>query len=362
MHDIPMKELMTSELKTVCVNQPLQSAITMITESRQSCALITDDKQLVGIITERDLCKILNQIYTTGQIPPQSLAHVMTRHPFSLNEDTLLIEALEVARSKQIRHFPITNQSGELVGLVTYSDLVNAHFAVADRSEAWLEQSVAERTSVLAEEKRQLENLSLEDGLLGIRNRRAMEMDLEQLHAFCERNDDAASYTVALIDIDHFKLYNDHYGHLKGDKVLKDVTEILQQQIRQSDRLYRYGGEEFLLLMQKTTVETSRVPLERIINALNTAKLTHEKSPFGFVTASIGVASNADPSGDIHKVAEVVQRADERLYSAKKNGRNRFVDDCKNVGGITFSDIKHHTNEIIDSNSPQTETADLESA
>jgi diguanylate cyclase (GGDEF)-like protein len=126
---------------------------------------------------------------------------------------------------------------------------------------------------------------------------------------------------VALLDIDYFKKYNDHYGHQQGDDALKQVANHLKNCIRETDSLYRYGGEEFLILMPETTSQEAMVPLQRIINELGKLSIAHEKSPFEQLTISAGAAcSNHQLTG----WREVIELADRRLYDAKSRGRNQF--------------------------------------
>ena len=106
-----------------------------------------------------------------------------------------------------------------------------------------------------------------------------------------------------------------------GDDALRDVAKILKKSIRETDFLYRYGGEEFLILMPETIVEEAAVPLQRIVEQMAISAIPHEKSPYGYLTMSAGLAcSNPRLIG----WREVIELADRRLYDAKCNGRNQF--------------------------------------
>jgi|TARA_R110000851_G_scaffold181511_2_gene329610 diguanylate cyclase len=125
-----------------------------------------------------------------------------------------------------------------------------------------------------------------------------------------------------MLDLDHFKRVNDEYGHLAGDKVLISTVQCLQTILRPYDRIYRYGGEEFLLCMPGTTPEEAREVAERMCHAVAAQRI----QPDGFdnilqVTASLGVAM-LDPSRPVEASIEI---ADKTMYEAKKSGRNRVV-------------------------------------
>ena len=129
--------------------------------------------------------------------------------------------------------------------------------------------------------------------------------------------------SVMMIDIDHFKNYNDMHGHLQGDEILKKAAEIFRQNIRTTDITVRYGGEEFLIMMPETGKELAQVVAEKLRKAFEGYSFPHEESqPGGRLTVSIGIAMYPDDAGDARTL---VDKADKALYRAKKGGRNRIV-------------------------------------
>lgn len=163
-------------------------------------------------------------------------------------------------------------------------------------------------------------SLMLVDSLTGLGNRRAMEVDLEHTHSQALRYN--RSYSVALFDVDHFKLYNECYGHKAGDTALQRISEHLIKSIRTCDRLYRYGGEEILLIMPETTLYGALILADRILVSLADLNIPHEKSLHSFVTLSCGVASQVEVNG-YGSWEDLVDLADRGLYASKNNGRNR---------------------------------------
>ncbi|MDH5630215.1 MAG: GGDEF domain-containing protein [Gammaproteobacteria bacterium] len=151
------------------------------------------------------------------------------------------------------------------------------------------------------------------DHLTDIANRRAFSEVMTRIHAAYQRND--THYSLLMIDIDHFKKVNDAYGHDKGDQILYNLAQFIQSMIRVTDSFFRYGGEEFTLIFENTDLPTAKVLAEKIRNAVDNTVLL----PDIHITISIGVAElqYAEPQTDWFN------RADEALFRAKLEGRNR---------------------------------------
>jgi diguanylate cyclase (GGDEF)-like protein len=184
---------------------------------------------------------------------------------------------------------------------------------------ASLEQKVAERTEALAAVNEQLEKLSVTDALTGLANRRQMEETLD-LH-WREAVHRGRQMGIAMIDIDHFKSYNDRYGHVAGDRCLRRVAAVLAENVRDVDLVARYGGEEFSIILPGATPEVAHRVAERVCAAVHALEEPHEGAPLGYVTVSVGVAATF-PTAD-STVRQLVERADGALYDAKRNGRNQ---------------------------------------
>jgi diguanylate cyclase (GGDEF)-like protein len=165
----------------------------------------------------------------------------------------------------------------------------------------------------------ELTAISLRDPLTGTGNRRAMDEDLELLEARVARY--GQSYCIALLDVDHFKSYNDTYGHQAGDDVLQAVAAQLIEQARRGDVVYRYGGEEFLCVFPEQSLAAAAIAAERMRAGVEALGITHARTSRGVLTLSAGLSIlNA---GHARSVAEVLRDADEALYRAKQQGRNQ---------------------------------------
>jgi diguanylate cyclase (GGDEF)-like protein len=165
----------------------------------------------------------------------------------------------------------------------------------------------------------ELTALSRQDPLTGLGNRRALDQDLELLEARVARY--SHRYCMAVLDIDHFKSYNDTYGHPVGDVMLQTFSTQLQEEVRAGDAVYRFGGDEFLCVFPEQSLDTGAQVVERMRANLQELGIPHLGNPVGVVTFSAGLAI-LDP-GHIESAEEVLQEADAALYRAKQLGRNR---------------------------------------
>ncbi|HEY7168896.1 MAG TPA: diguanylate cyclase [Candidatus Binatia bacterium] len=320
MDKILIKNLMTSPVICAAASTPLIQIVEIMKEDRHSCMVITRDDIPIGIITERDIVRNFAGALETPNPAQITAVHVMTSPVITVSETCPLFEALVIARSNQIRHLPVTGHDGKLTGVVTQTDMVAAHFRIIEKQRENLEHAVAERTQELLETNAKLQELSLEDPLLKIGNRRAMEIDLEHTHAAAHRYQ--RPYSIILLDVDHFKHYNEYYGHLEADKVLKEIAALLKTVIRKSDRVYRYGGEEILLLLPETLPDGAQAMAQRVLDEVVIRAIPHETEPLKVVTISGGI-SGSEPTAPDEPWFDVVQRADCALFAAKTAGRNR---------------------------------------
>ena len=210
---------------------------------------------------------------------------------------------------------------GDLVGVLTIEPA--AEYADAAR---WLEEN-QEAAASLAEQlalalmniklRDSLQEQSLRDALTGLYNRRQMDSSVAEIFAKAVRQ--ASPMSVLLIDIDHFKKLNDIHGHAVGDDALKLLAGLLQEMFRGSDLACRYGGEEFVVLLPGADLQVAVNRAEELRNRCQDMSFLVKGQPLGF-TLSIGVAALKD---GISQPDELLKRADDALYTAKNQGRNR---------------------------------------
>jgi two-component system cell cycle response regulator len=172
----------------------------------------------------------------------------------------------------------------------------------------------------MGELNRELTAIARRDPLTGLRNRRALSEDLEMYESHAARY--GHSYCMAMLDIDHFKGYNDTFGHQTGDEILQLVAEQLTTLLRDGDTLYRYGGEEFLVILPEQSLESGSLAVERMRAGIEAIKLAHPTAAGGILTFSAGLAILS--AGSDRLSGDVLLEADAALYRAKAMGRNRI--------------------------------------
>ena len=167
-----------------------------------------------------------------------------------------------------------------------------------------------------------LEQLATRDGLTGVANRRSFDEKLD--NEWKRERRDLGTLSLLMIDVDHFKRYNDSYGHQAGDRCLQQIAAALEQEIyRPGDMVARYGGEEFAVILTATDTEGASKVARRILDRIAELAIPHSSGEIGRVTLSIGVSSVLPQPGMTQQ--DLISSADRALYQAKSAGRNRFV-------------------------------------
>lgn len=187
-----------------------------------------------------------------------------------------------------------------------------------------LEEQLKQSTAVVEDLKKDLEFIKREavtDGLTGLSNRKAFDQEIEKF--ILESKAENKTFTLLIIDIDHFKSFNDRYGHQVGDQVLKLVARTLKDGLKGRDFAARYGGEEFAILLPETPKEAAVMVGNSLRKALAGKDVVNRTTGdvLGRITMSIGVAEyTAETTAD-----NLIERADKALYEAKNAGRNQVI-------------------------------------
>ena len=189
------------------------------------------------------------------------------------------------------------------------------------------ERLISQRAARLRRESEKLRRAAHLDSLTNLANRRQLGEDLQELRTSAAL--EGTRWTAAICDIDWFKAYNDRYGHLFGDRALAAVGAVFRENMRSSDRCYRYGGEEFLVLLRDHTRAQAVAAMERLRHDVESLRLAHDGSPFGVLTISIGMAEataraditdlkalrTAHINGPMDQWTNAAQRADSGVQS-----------------------------------------------
>ncbi len=214
----------------------------------------------------------------------------------------------------EISMSPIFDANGKLTHFISVQKDISAR---VER-----DQLLSKERKGLQESKAKLTDLVILDSLTGIYNRRHFETQL--IDSWQYLADTQGNLTIMMIDIDYFKPYNDTYGHIAGDKALREVAIALTDSMkRESDFTARYGGEEFVVLATDMTIEQAIDYGTTLCNTINNLEIPHSGSPFKMMTVSCGIAHVNVISSSNPRL--LLLHADEALYKAKEGGRNQAI-------------------------------------
>jgi two-component system, chemotaxis family, response regulator WspR len=311
--------------------------------------LLVDDQAMVGEMIRRALANQPNLVFHYCSEAGDAMAYAERIHPTVILQDLLLPDVDGLTLVRQYRDNPVTRdvpiivlsskeepvvkseafKQGATDYLVKLPDPIELVARIRHHSKAYLHQiqrNQAYRALHESQEQLVLMNIELQrlnniDGLTGLSNRRYLDEFLTTEWKRALREQTALS--VLMIDVDDFKRYNDTYGHLAGDEVLKEVATTITQGIkRPADLAARFGGEEFIVVLPNTEPAGAQCVAEDIRHRLENLRIPHSAATtIPYVTISVGTASMIPRKSD--SSADLVAMADAALYKAKKAGRNR---------------------------------------
>ncbi|MGD8861543.1 MAG: GGDEF domain-containing protein [Myxococcales bacterium] len=314
---LKVAEIVDPEVMCVTGDRPLSSLVGEMARDRREATVVVDGARPTGILTERDVVR-LSRAVLTGELDKHvPVALVMSRPPLTVPLDADVEAAMGFFDRHQIRHAVVVGAAGELAGLLTQGALLRAHARLLLEERQSIKPDVARRTAELMREKQELQALATHDQLTGVLNRRALDAALAEIG----RSRREQPRALIMLDLDHFKAFNDRYGHLAGDEALRSIAHALQDALRAPDLVYRYGGEEFVVVLDHTDVAGARATAWRLVSAVRALALHHEGAEHGVMTVSAGVAE-LRPGQDAR---EALGRADQALYAAKQAGRDRVA-------------------------------------
>lgn len=325
------------------LNRVYDNFRSVIPYNRMGCALLSDENRKLTAYWEKSDAAIMKiKAGFTAPMAGSSLQHIidtglprilndleahLADHPASVSTKLLLAEGMHsnftcplIAQDKPIGFLFFTSMEKN-----TYKDIHQGVFLqIAGQLSILIEKSrlyqqLYELNQKLLLAQNELEHQATHDALTGAYNRGAIIELLEGQMARAKRHDQP--FGIVMLDVDHFKQINDTYGHLAGDTVLKTITARMKKCLREYDYLGRYGGEEFLVVLGDADEETAMKTTERLRLAVGDETVAIEGKQIA-ITISAGVAVSEKSAG--LNTDQIVSAADQELYRAKSNGRNRI--------------------------------------
>ena len=260
---------------------------------------------------------IISSIYITytKAIPLQLLLHTIktivdTKHKtYSISLKETAIKLSHLLEQFKMKSDAVMKEKDTIVHELTESKKLLEKYSTN------LEEMVEQRTEIL-------KWLSITDPLTGLYNRRYF---IEQIELEFKRSKRySRDLSLMMLDIDHFKLVNDNYGHQIGDIVLRKISSVIINLLRDSDLAFRYGGEEFMIILPETKSEDAINVAERMKQEIMNTQ--HNYSSINFtVTASFGIVSIKDMIDKFETIDDIIKKVDDNLYKAKNSGRNTII-------------------------------------
>lgn len=290
----------------------------------------------------QSLTNDLSKLFQQSPIPSEKQLQNLYQNHFVQDEAFLEIMRLELRRiissilkdlgytDNQLSSYSQTlNQFVHILDTQTpSSDLLEKTKKVIDETHAMeksqknIEKQMSDVVTEIDNLRKELEQVKEEakiDTLTGIANRKTFDTELEAI-IFSSR-EDKTSFSLLMLDIDHFKVFNDNFGHLVGDKVLRYVAATFKRNIKGNDFVARFGGEEFVIILPDTNISGAMTVAEQIRNAISSGKLITKGKVTSYGKLTISIGATQFRASDLSH--ELVERADKALYIAKERGRNR---------------------------------------
>jgi diguanylate cyclase (GGDEF)-like protein len=280
-----VKDIMKPNPITLTLQNSLKDLIEIFRENEIGSVIIVDQKkEPYQIVTLRDLSRIcfLN-LFTDSILEALKELNKDKNSLITVPPNDSYIEALSLMKKFNISHLPVVNQKKKLVGILSIRDIA-----------------------------KNFPELIFIDPLTEVNNRAYLNIIKTKIKKI------SGPATILMIDIDNFKEINDTFGHVVGDKVLKKLAQTLRKNVKITDEVIRYGGEEFLIIAYRCDLEEGKILAERLRRKIEDIKF-NKRDPKFKITVSIGL-SIYEPQEDL---LTVIEKADKAMYKAKQRGKNR---------------------------------------
>ena len=302
--------ILNQHVKKSQITDPAIDVISLMDHHLNDSVLLYDNDKPAGIITTKDIVKLFGE----GNNLHLPIAKYMSSPVETIPFNTSIKQALEFIQAKNFKRLIVEDRKGKVIGQITQGELISRVYSrwtdMIRHNDTHLKQ-VNKELQIRAT---RYEELSSVDHLTGIYNRAKFEFELQKEINRVERYN-SEPFSIVFFDVDHFKKVNDQFGHSVGDMVLQKICFHIQKQMRITDVFARWGGEEFVIILPATSIESACAVAEK----LRASVYGLELAGVGKVSCSFGVAQLE--SGDTFH--SIVLRADQATYLAKANGRNR---------------------------------------
>jgi diguanylate cyclase (GGDEF)-like protein len=297
---VKIEDIMVRDVLTGRKDDGIVSLVEKMQKHRIGAVVIVDiDNVPIGIITERDIIRGL--LSFKEELLHKTAQDIMSAPVASLEPSEDIETATIFMALNRIRRVPVTHNN-RLVGIVTYMDIT---------------QALRKGYYLLEEKAEILADRANKDSLTGLYNKGYMIKALKKHIKLAKRNN--TMLAIMMIDLDFFKQVNDTYGHLCGDEILKTLSNLLREKSRSVNIICRYGGDEFIIIAPMANFKSANYFAERLRAAVENYDFSFAENKIR-LTLSIGVAL-WNPK--IKSSRELVKKADQALYAAKRNGRNQ---------------------------------------
>lgn len=302
--------ILNQHVKKAQITDPTIDVISLMDHHLNDSVLLYDNDKPAGIITTKDIVKLFGESNNL-HLP---VANYMSAPVETIPFNTSIKQALEFIQAKNFKRLIVEDRKGEVIGQITQGELISRVYSRWTDMIRHNDTHLKKVNKELQIRATKYEELSSVDHLTGIYNRAKFESELQKEINRVDRYQ-TQSFSIVFFDVDYFKKVNDQFGHSVGDLVLQEICLNVQKQMRITDVFARWGGEEFVIILPATSIQSAFTVAEKLRVSVNEMELTG----VGQVSCSFGVAHFR--SGDTFH--SVILRADQATYLAKANGRNR---------------------------------------
>lgn len=308
-----IREFMTSNVTSIAVVTPLVEMANIMKTQQLSSVVIVEHGLPIGIVSERDMSNLSAHLLFGGQ--PPELQQLMSANLVTISAEKSCEHAAELMRRHKIRHVIAIEPTGLLCGVFDQSNLLRSRLYEIEHQYNATAHRVSKLHQSLEDSQAELDRAATQDPLLGIGNRFAMD------EALLKAADSGQPYSVAVIDIDYFKRFNDYYNHAHGDKALLEVCQITRLALNNKARLFRQSGNTLLALFCDDELIDKTTYAENILQGVSDLDVPHTTAPLGRISVSIGISNCFTQESEPN---HVVFRALNARDAAKQHGGNRY--------------------------------------